>query len=90
MRDTHAKYVRNAKTKTGQAAELKKKWICADQMDFLKKILAFAKISSNVTSLQTFQTEQNYIEQKYLEPDVTSEMIVQSGKNMYFISNMFN
>ena len=39
--------------------------------------------SSNVTRLEIFQEDQNYIEENYLEPDVTSEIIFQSGKNMY-------
>ena len=85
LRNSHAKCIRNQKTKSGHAAGLKQKWIWADQMDFFKNFLAFAKTSSNVTTLETFQDEQNY-----LEPDVTSEIIVQSGKNMYIILNMFN
>ena len=43
-----------------------------------------------MTTLETFQNEQDYIEENYLEPDVTSEIIVKSGKNTYIILNMFN
>ena len=59
-------------------------------MDFFKQFFGLASTSSNVTSSETFQDEQNYIEERhyieenYLEPDATSEIIDQSGKNMFF------
>ena len=59
-----------------------------DQMDFLK--IFFSLTSSNVTTLETFQDEHKFVEENYLEPDVTSEIIVQSVKNMYLILYVFN
>lgn len=54
LRDTYAKFLRNSKTKTGQAAS-SKKWLWAKQMEYLRPFLAFAKTSSNVAAPETSQ-----------------------------------
>ncbi|XP_050503569.1 uncharacterized protein LOC126882637 [Diabrotica virgifera virgifera] len=57
MRDTYAKYIRTNKTRTGQAASDKKKWIWADHMESFKPFLNFAKTASNVTDVDTQESE---------------------------------
>ncbi|KAB0790548.1 hypothetical protein PPYR_15052, partial [Photinus pyralis] len=57
LRDTYAKYIRTNKTRTGQAASDKKKWIWADHMESFKPFLNFAKTASNVTDVDTQESE---------------------------------
>lgn len=52
LRDTYAKYLKSAKTKTGQAAK-KKKWIWAEHMRAFQPFLSFAKTSSNIGFINT-------------------------------------
>ncbi|XP_045467019.1 transcription factor Adf-1-like [Harmonia axyridis] len=67
LRDSYAKYIRGHKITTGQATNLKKKWIWADQMEGFRPFLSFTKTSSNVSEILSEESNTGILE--IAEPD---------------------
>ncbi|XP_072377881.1 uncharacterized protein, partial [Diabrotica undecimpunctata] len=63
LRDSYAKHIRSLKTTTGQSAKKLHKWQWANQMEFFRSFLSFAKTTSNIADVppDTENTDSEYI-----------------------------